>query len=139
MRTSASVALVLSFVCALATTAERRREEQAEMVRTLADGPGIVVIKRAFAALTVVDRATEVFNALIADQRAVGATAGDHFGMGDVPMLSVRRLVFAGALLAVVPLAAVVGAPRLDEAIPPLTLLNVANCSVPLATAVAPE
>src|SRR5262245_49453484 len=35
------------------------------------------------------------------------ATAGDHFGMGDVPMLSVRRLVFAGALLAVVPLAAV--------------------------------
>src|SRR5262249_37196750 len=35
------------------------------------------------------------------------ATADDHFGMGDVPMLSVRRFVFAGALLAVVPLAAV--------------------------------
>jgi len=64
---------------ALASTAQRRREVQAEMVRTLADGPGIVVIKRAFPDLAVVDRATEVFNALIADQRAAGATAGDHF------------------------------------------------------------
>ncbi len=63
----------------LATTAERRCEVQSEMARTLADGPGIVVIKRAFADLAVVDRATEVFNALIADQRAAGATAGDHF------------------------------------------------------------
>ena len=63
----------------LATTVERRREVQSEMARTLADGPGIVVIKRAFADLAVVDRATEVFNALIADQRAAGATAGDHF------------------------------------------------------------
>src|SRR5205823_9022042 len=35
------------------------------------------------------------------------ATAGDHFGNGEVPMLSVRKLVFAGALLAVVPFAAV--------------------------------
>src|SRR3989475_10850912 len=49
------------------------------MVRTFTDGPGIVVIERAFADLEVVDRATEVFNALIADQRAAGATAGDHF------------------------------------------------------------
>ena len=63
----------------LATTVERRCEVQSEMARTLADGPGIVVIKRAFADLAVVDQATEVFNALIADQRAAGATAGDHF------------------------------------------------------------
>src|SRR5262249_32868916 len=38
-------------------------------------------------------------------QRAT--TAGDHFGNGEVPMLRVRNLVFAGALLAVVPFAAV--------------------------------
>jgi ectoine hydroxylase-related dioxygenase (phytanoyl-CoA dioxygenase family) len=63
----------------LAAVPARRREVQSEMVRTLADGPGIVVIKGAFADLAVVDRATEVFNALIADQRAAGASAGDHF------------------------------------------------------------
>ena len=64
---------------ALAATPERRGEVQAELVRALADGPGIVVFKRAFADLAVVDQATDVFNALIADQRAAGATAGDHF------------------------------------------------------------
>jgi ectoine hydroxylase-related dioxygenase (phytanoyl-CoA dioxygenase family) len=63
----------------LAATPERRREVQAELVRALTDGPGIVVLKRAFADLAVVDRATDVFNSLIADQRAAGATAGDHF------------------------------------------------------------
>ncbi|MDN0200095.1 phytanoyl-CoA dioxygenase family protein [Streptomyces sp. S.PNR 29] len=56
-----------------------RREIQAELVRALADGPGIVVFRGAFADLGVVDRATEVFGALIAEQRASGATAGDHF------------------------------------------------------------
>src|SRR3981189_1416377 len=64
---------------ALAASPERRREVQAGLVRALSDGPGIVVCKRAFADLAVVDRATDVFNALIADQRAAGATAGDHF------------------------------------------------------------
>jgi len=64
---------------ALAASPDRRREVQAELVRAFGDGPGIVVFKRAFADLAVVDRATDVFNALIADQRAAGATAGDHF------------------------------------------------------------
>jgi len=63
----------------LAASRERRREVQAELVRAFSDGPGIVVFKRAFADLSVVDRATDVFNVLIADQRAAGATAGDHF------------------------------------------------------------
>ena len=50
-------------------------------------------------------RRTSASGGLASDSGAT--TAGDHFGMGDVPMLSVRRLVFAGALLAVVPFAAV--------------------------------
>jgi ectoine hydroxylase-related dioxygenase (phytanoyl-CoA dioxygenase family) len=64
---------------ALAANPERRREVQAELVRALTGGPGIVVFEHAFADLAVVDQATDVFNALIADQRAAGATAGDHF------------------------------------------------------------
>ena len=55
-----------------------RRNLQAEVVRALADGPGIVVFREAFAP-TVVDRATEVFNQLIAEQKAAGAVGGDHF------------------------------------------------------------
>ncbi|WP_369180021.1 phytanoyl-CoA dioxygenase family protein [Streptomyces mutabilis] len=51
----------------------------AELVHALADGPGIVVLKGAFPDPVVVDRATAVFDALIAEQRASGATAGDHF------------------------------------------------------------
>jgi ectoine hydroxylase-related dioxygenase (phytanoyl-CoA dioxygenase family) len=50
-----------------------------ELVRALADGPGVVVLRAAFPDLSVVDRLTAVFEALIAKQRASGATAGDHF------------------------------------------------------------
>ncbi|MFF3503977.1 phytanoyl-CoA dioxygenase family protein [Streptomyces sp. NPDC003247] len=50
-----------------------------EVVRALADGPGVVVLRGAFPDPAVVDRLTAVFDALIAAQRASGATAGDHF------------------------------------------------------------
>ncbi|MGP4091536.1 phytanoyl-CoA dioxygenase family protein [Streptomyces sp. KR55] len=56
-----------------------RRDIQAELVRALSDGPGIVVFQRAFEDLDVVDRLTAVFDALISEQRASGAGAGDHF------------------------------------------------------------
>ncbi|MGW1321604.1 phytanoyl-CoA dioxygenase family protein [Streptomyces antibioticus] len=55
------------------------REVRAELVRAFADGPGVVVLKGAFPDPAVVDRATDVFDALIAEQHAAGATAGDHF------------------------------------------------------------
>ncbi|MFD6291998.1 phytanoyl-CoA dioxygenase family protein [Streptomyces sp. NPDC060205] len=60
-------------------TSGGRRNVQAELVRALADGPGIVVLKGAFPDRGVLDRATGVFDALIAEQRASGAVAGDHF------------------------------------------------------------
>ncbi|MFG3205620.1 phytanoyl-CoA dioxygenase family protein [Streptomyces sp. NPDC048192] len=52
---------------------------RAELVRAFAEGPGIVVVKGAWPDLAAVDRLTAVFEALIAEQRASGATAGDHF------------------------------------------------------------
>ncbi|WP_399892770.1 phytanoyl-CoA dioxygenase family protein [Streptomyces sp. BBFR51] len=55
------------------------RATAAELVHALADGPGIVVLKGAYPDPAVVDRATAVFDALIAEQRASGATSGDHF------------------------------------------------------------
>ncbi|MHC3467653.1 phytanoyl-CoA dioxygenase family protein [Streptomyces sp. 7R007] len=56
-----------------------RADVQAELVRALTDGPGIVVFKGAYADPGVVDRLSAVFEALIAEQRASGARAGDHF------------------------------------------------------------
>jgi len=54
------------------------RETQAELARALMDGPGIVVFKGAFPH-DVVDRATDVFTAMIAQQKAAGVVGGDHF------------------------------------------------------------
>jgi ectoine hydroxylase-related dioxygenase (phytanoyl-CoA dioxygenase family) len=64
---------------AAAGTPDGRRDVQSELVRALADGPGIVVFQGAFPDRGVIDRTTEAFDALIAEQHASGATAGDHF------------------------------------------------------------
>jgi ectoine hydroxylase-related dioxygenase (phytanoyl-CoA dioxygenase family) len=62
-----------------AAAPEHRREVQAELVRALLDGPGIVVFAGAFPDPSVVDRASTVFTELIEEQKASGAAAGDHF------------------------------------------------------------
>ena len=62
-----------------ARTPEARREVQAELARALADGPGIVVLAGAFPDPAVVDRATAVFESMIAEQKAAGVVGGDHF------------------------------------------------------------
>ncbi|MFB9375817.1 phytanoyl-CoA dioxygenase family protein [Kineococcus gynurae] len=54
------------------------RDVQAELVRALREGPGIVVFQQAFAP-DVVDAATEAFQAMIAEQKAAGQVNGDHF------------------------------------------------------------
>lgn len=59
-------------------TPANTREIQAELVRALRDGPGVVVFTGAFPP-AVVDRATAVFTDLIAEQKAAGVAGGDHF------------------------------------------------------------
>src|SRR3954466_3685701 len=56
-----------------------RRNVQAELARALANGRGIVVFAAAFPDTGVVDRATAVFEAMIAEQKAAGVVGGDHF------------------------------------------------------------
>lgn len=56
-----------------------RQDVAAELARALHDGPGIVLFAGAFDDLSVVDRATAQFEAMIADQRTAGRAAGDHF------------------------------------------------------------
>jgi ectoine hydroxylase-related dioxygenase (phytanoyl-CoA dioxygenase family) len=60
-------------------TPSDRRALQAELIRALSDGPGVVVFEDAFTD-DVIDRASEAFAAIIDAQRADGSAAGDHFG-----------------------------------------------------------
>jgi ectoine hydroxylase-related dioxygenase (phytanoyl-CoA dioxygenase family) len=69
---------VLVYSAATVGSADRRAL-QSELIRALADGPGVVIFERAFLP-DVVDRASEAFFAIIDAQRAAGDAAGDHFG-----------------------------------------------------------
>lgn len=55
------------------------RDVRTEWVAALLEGPGAVVLKRAFRDLEVVDRAGAAFTALIEQERAAGTARGDHF------------------------------------------------------------
>ena len=56
-----------------------RRAVQAELAGALADGPGVVVFKGAYDDTSAVDALTEVFEEIIAEEKARGGAAGDHF------------------------------------------------------------
>ena len=63
-----------------ATTTESGRDAvMAELVRAFTDGPGVVVFRAAFPKPAVVDRVSAAFDAIIADERAAGGPASDHF------------------------------------------------------------
>lgn len=55
-----------------------RRELQGELAKALLDGPGVVVVRRAFPA-DVLDPVSAVFTRLIDEQRTQGLATGDHF------------------------------------------------------------
>jgi len=57
---------------------DRRRDVMAELASVLSDGPGIALFRNAFTA-DVIGAASEVFAAIIADERAGGVARGDHF------------------------------------------------------------
>ncbi len=52
---------------------------QAEWAAVWLNGPGIVVLKKGQPDTGLVDETSEVFRALIAEQKAAGQAAGDHF------------------------------------------------------------
>ncbi|MGY4710453.1 phytanoyl-CoA dioxygenase family protein [Mycolicibacterium sp. CBM1] len=60
-----------------------RRALQTELIRALADGPGVVVFSEALDT-NVIDAASQAFVAIIDEQRAQGKAAGDHFGTAGV-------------------------------------------------------
>lgn len=66
-----------------------------EWAGVIGQGPGVFVIKRAFADMGAIDSATEAFRAIIAQERAEGIAAGDHFakaGANDRIWNSLQKL-----------------------------------------------
>ena len=58
---------------------DARRTIMAEWAWVLGQGPGVLVLKAAYGDTSVIDRATSVFESIIADEKAGGAGKGDHF------------------------------------------------------------
>jgi ectoine hydroxylase-related dioxygenase (phytanoyl-CoA dioxygenase family) len=56
-----------------------RQELMAEWVEAFESGPGVIVISGAYADTAPIDRASEIFEALIEEQRRSNTGAGDHF------------------------------------------------------------
>lgn len=56
-----------------------RQSLLAEWGHVLQKSAGVIVLKRAYADTSVIDRATDVFNTIIAEEKATGAAKGDHF------------------------------------------------------------
>lgn len=67
-----------------ATDLRFREDLSDELVRALLDGPGIVVLPGAFDARHGLAETTAVYNEMIAEQRAAGTAAGDHFAANGV-------------------------------------------------------
>lgn len=59
--------------------AQERRALMSEWAWVLAQGPGVLVLKAAYADTAPIDHATAVFNRLIAREKAAGSGAADHF------------------------------------------------------------
>ena len=64
---------------AAAASPEPRKELMAEWIEVLTDGPGIIVIRGAFADLTAIDKANAHFWAIIDEERLSNVGGGDHF------------------------------------------------------------
>ncbi|MEP1537230.1 MAG: phytanoyl-CoA dioxygenase family protein [Paracoccaceae bacterium] len=74
---------------------EKRNDLMAEWAQILLSGPGVFVLKAAFADTTSIDQATQAYNAIIRKEKEADATAADHFapaGSNDRIWNSLQKL-----------------------------------------------
>ena len=77
---------------------ETRREMMAEWVEAMTDGPGIIVVRRAFADLRPIEDANALFWAMIDEQNRNNSARGDHFakpGANDRVWNALEKLCLA--------------------------------------------
>ena len=83
---------------AMLADAGRRQALMAEWAWVLGQGPGAVVLRKAYADTAPIDRATAAYEAIIAREKAAGATGADHFataGANDRIWNSLQKLCLA--------------------------------------------
>ena len=66
-------------IAAAASGRESRRAILAEICDAFASGPGVIVFKRAYQDLAVIDAASVIFDAIIEEQHRENTGGGDHF------------------------------------------------------------
>jgi ectoine hydroxylase-related dioxygenase (phytanoyl-CoA dioxygenase family) len=66
-------------VRAAASDTAQRKALLAEWAEALATGPGVIVLKRAETDHVMIDRASDIFRAIIAEQHRTNSGGGDHF------------------------------------------------------------
>lgn len=72
-------------------TPEQETQIKAELCRALKDGPGIIVMKNAYLDLSILDRTTDVFQEIVAEERSSGQGKGDHFGNNERIWNSIQK------------------------------------------------
>lgn len=76
-------------------TPTARRSVMAEIAKALSSGPGVIAFRHAYEDVSVVDRATAVYRAIIDEQHAAGSRRGDHYakpGANDRVWNSLEKL-----------------------------------------------
>ncbi len=76
----------------------QRKAVMAEWAEALASGPGVIVLKRAETDHAMIDRASDIFRAIIAEQHRTNSGGGDHFakpGANDRIWNSLEKHCFA--------------------------------------------
>ena len=68
---------------------------KAELIRCLKDGPGVFVIKGAYAETAVIDGMTAVFQEIVAREKAADGEGGDHFGQNERIWNSIQKACLA--------------------------------------------
>ncbi len=66
-------------VLKVAATGEGRRAVLAEICEAFSSGPGVIVLKQAYADTTVIDVASGIFDDIINEQHRTNTGGGDHF------------------------------------------------------------
>lgn len=75
------------------TSPQTRAAIQREFVRALKYGPGVLVIKKAYDDLTVIDRMSGLFREIVAQEKAGDESKGDHFGSNERIWNSIQKAV----------------------------------------------
>lgn len=64
---------------------------KAELCRALNDGPGVFVVKNAYPDTSAIDRSSEIFRKIVAEEKAGEQGKGDHFGSNERIWNSIQK------------------------------------------------